>query len=519
MTDAKNPWVREHSRTVDQRDWSMPPTWVADENSVPVGKRQDTEFVWTSGSDREMANRAVDLLRQARKKAVVCSFLIADRRVEDAMLEAAVRGVRVYVMLASEARLEREPGDGEFERNVHEGHKAMLKRLGGRVLFRSAPHFHAKCILADPEDAPAGMLLTANLTSEALERNNELAVELSDDEVRQAAELMRWAMWEAADHELQDGRSFRAVKPLVCVSHPGNGGGVLATTPRERSLAGDHEGGPYEPCTQLLEEAFDVIGSASEDLIVASFGWDAGHVVNQYLVERAREGLNVTVLARMRPKSMPALVALAEACAQVLGFRWLHAKALWTDAGRGLVMSANLEPHGLDDGFELGVPLEGKRVEELRTCLAHWVRQARWKLLPRPTLGELSGDVRVWRDKTLTELAIEGRREVDLGVVDAQSADGLDIVPPLPAVDGLGQPAHEVEYRWQVEVPELSRKAKQVFKQGTKGRTDPYDPPVYKEPGGRRVVAVRSPDELHDARGVAEEAGAGAIVVAKGAQG
>ena len=518
MTDAKNPWMREHSRTVDQRDCSMPPTWVADEDSAPVAERQATASVWTSGSDREMANRAVDLLRQAQKKAVVCSFLIADRQVEDAMLEAAGRGVRVYVMLASEARLEREPGDGEFERNVHEGHKAMLQRLGGRVLFRSAPNFHAKCILADPEVAPAGMLLTANLTSEALERNNELAVELSGDEVRQAAELMRWAMWEAADHEMQDDRSFRAVKPLGCVPHPGNSGGVLATTPQKHALAGGHEGGPYEPCTQLLEEALDVIGSASKELIVASFGWDAEHVVTQYLVERAREGLNVTVLARMRPKSMPALVALAQAGAQVLGFRWLHAKALWTDTGRGLVMSANLEPHGLDDGFELGVPLEGKRVEELRTCLAHWVRQARWKLLPKPTLGELSGNVRVWRDKTFTELAIEDRREVDLGVVEAQSADGLDVERALPAVDGMGLPAHEVEYRWQVQAPELSHKAKQVYKQGTKGKKAPYDLPVYKEPDGRRVVAVRSPNQLHDARGVAEEAGAGAIVVANGAK-
>lgn len=182
-----------------------------------------------------------------------------------------------------------------------------------------------------------------------------------------------------------------------------------------------------------------------------------------------------------------------------------------------LMMSANLEPHGLDDGFELGVPLEGKRVEELRTCSAHWVRQARWKLLAKPTLGELSGDVRVWRDKSFTELVIEGRREVDLGVVDAQSADGLDIAPPLPAVDGMGQPAHEVEYRWRVLAPELSHKAKQVYKQGTKGRKDPYDPPVYKEPGSRRVVAVRSPNQLHDARGVADEVGAGAIVVANGA--
>ena len=96
------------------------------------------------------------------------------------------------------------------------------------------------------------------------------------------------------------------------------------------------------------------------------------------------------------------------------------------------------------------MPVVGKRVEELRTCLAHWVRRARWKFLSKPKLGELSGDVRVWQDKTFTELAIKGRREVDLGVVDAQSADGLDIAPSLPAVDAMGQPAHEIEYRWQV---------------------------------------------------------------------
>ena len=149
MTDAKNPSMREHTRTVDQRDCSMPPTWVTDGDSAPVAERQATESVWTSSSGREMANRAVDLLRQAQKKAVVCSFLIADRQVEDAMLEAAACGIHVYVMLASEARLEREPGDCEFEPNVHEGHKAMLQRLGGRVLSS------ARCWFAGTRSAPA----------------------------------------------------------------------------------------------------------------------------------------------------------------------------------------------------------------------------------------------------------------------------------------------------------------------------------------------------------------------------
>ena len=94
---------------------------------------------------------------------------------------------------------------------------------------------------------------------------------------------------------------------------PVDGKGISATTPQS---------------TQLLDEAFEVIGSASKDLMVASFGWDADHVLTRHLVERARDGLNVTVLARMRPKSMSALKELAEAGAQVLGFPWLHAKAI-----------------------------------------------------------------------------------------------------------------------------------------------------------------------------------------------
>ena len=89
----------------------------------------------------------------------------------------------------------------------------------------------------------------------------------------------------------------------------------------------------------------------------------------ELMCARARQGVSLTVLARVRPRAMPALVALAEAGARVLGFKWLHAKALWADSGRGLVMSANLEKHGLDGSFELGVRLDGERAEELRTRL------------------------------------------------------------------------------------------------------------------------------------------------------
>ena len=552
MMDA---WTKQHTRVIDQRSRRLPPAWISREGArdgeteqraypltaAPAGASRERtrdrtrelgRAVHISGPERAVAKRILELLATAQRMAVVSSFLLADREVEDAIIKAARRGVRVYALLASEARLDREPGDGEFEQRVLAEHRDMLQRLGGYVLIRSAPHFHAKLVLIDPEQRPAGLLLTANLTREALERNEELAVELTPSEVEEAVALVRWALWESAEHELVEPTNFRAVKPLGCIDHPAPAPHVLATT---------------ASTTQLREEAVELIDGASRELVVASFGWDAGHPVIERLCARARQGVSLTVLARNRLRAMPALVALAEAGARVLGFKWLHAKALWADSGRALVMSANLEKHGLDGGFEVGVRLDGERAEELRTRLERWSDQAAWELRPAPALGEMAGAVRVWHDdREFVELDVKPRRPLDLGIVTAASADALIAPeePETPPTDGLPPPehaAHDLECRWLVQPPRLHTKAKEVMQPvtplqraidagvirvvesrtkgasppaaGKQANATPYEPPVFKEPGGRRVVAVQSAEEIPSARRLMEEVGAVAIVV------
>ena len=502
MEFALENWTQKDTYTDDQRRFRLPPTWIS-RKPERGGQVEQGNEVLESGPRGELKKRITALLASAREKVVVSSFLLADSDVEDAIIEAAKKRVRVYVLLASEARLDSEPGDGEFEQRVLSAHKDMLSRLGGYVLIRSAPHFHAKLVLVDPETSPAGMLLTANLTKEALGRNEELAVVLKTYEVKEAAEIVRWALWENAEHEFVDPPNFRAVKPLGCVAHPAPAPHVLATT---------------SSVTQLREETNNIIDSAFEKLIVASFGWDAKHPVVERLCERVREGLAVTVLARVRERAMPALVALAEAGAQVLGFKWLHAKALWADTGRALIMSTNLEKHGLDDGFEMGQRLEGKRAQELRTRLEQWSNRAAWKLYTKPALGDMDGDVRVWHEKKLFDLDVKPRISIDLGKVTAASA--LDMkAPPLdpPPSNVLPKPAHEIEYRRLVQAPVLHPKAKKVTRTGIKQKdvsdSNKDSPPVYEEPDGRLVVAVRSQEEISDARQVAKEVGAAAVVV------
>ena len=546
-----NAWTKQYTRVIDQRTHTLPPTWVPRKTArdgTRGGEPERGRTVHVSGPGRAVAKRVVALLGAAECVAVVHSFLLADRKVEDAMLEAARRGVRVYVLLASEARLGTEPGDGEFEQRVLAEHEDMLGRLGGHVLIRSAPHFHAKLVLVDPGGTAEGLLLTANLTREALERNEELAVELAPEEVEEAAAIVRWSLWESAEHEMVDPNEFRAVKPLGGIEHPAPASRVLATT---------------ACATQLREAAADLIDGASKELVVASFGWDAGHPVVERLCARAREGLSLTVLARVRPRAMPALVALAQSGARVLGFRWLHAKALWADSGQALVMSANLEKHGLDDGFELGLRLERERAEELRMRLERWSGRAEWELRPVPALGDVAGAARAWHEGELIDLDVTSRLPIDLGAVTAASADALiaPVEPEPPRTGALPQPghaAHELECRWLVQPPRLHSKAVEVTRtpaalqraidagvirvanpkaiqraidagvigvvnpkakeakmpaSGERAMRTPYEPSVFREPGGRLVVAIRSPEEVPSAREVAAEVEAAAIVV------
>lgn len=497
-----SPWTREYTEVVDQRHEVLPPTWCP--RSQPAGSRQERgRHVYESGRGRELARLVVELLTRAREKAVVASFLLADRDIEEAILEASRRGVRVYVVIASEARLGREVGDGEFEQRVHAEHHAMLKRLGGRVLFRSAEHFHAKCVLIDPETQPAGVLLTANLTKEALERNEELAVVLSPEEVRQVAQFARWAMWETAEHELVDPNDFRPVRPLGTVAHPEASASIVATTSQSHALR-DH--------------ILALVDGARSRILLSSFGFDAEHLVVQRLCARALEGLRVTVLARVRPTSMPSLLALAKAGAEVLGYSWLHGKAVWTDAGRALVMTANLQAEGLDHGFELGVPMHGDRAAEVRDRLEGWCAAAPWRLALQPQLGDVLGKVQLWHRSRLVEAQVQAKTDVSLGVVTAASADSLQGErPAIPRNGDLPTLAHELHCKWTVHAPRLATKAKEVHRSAD-GKKPPqsYGLPVFREPEGRLVVGVRAVDELEQARVVQAEAGAKAIVLADG---
>ncbi|MCE8417419.1 phospholipase D-like domain-containing protein [Rhodovulum sulfidophilum] len=501
MMDRDFDFDAHQIKTVSQIGRPLGMAWVSRTRFVSEPDL-GSEGLLPADASRRLEDALVKMIGAAQEMVVLCSFLVASDRLTEALETAARRGVRVYMMLASEARLGQEREEDDFSKRCRKDHEQMLRRLAPHAMIRSAAHYHAKTVLIDPKHPNAqGWLLTANITDEALTRNEELGLRLTIEEVRSVFAELRHACWERAEHRMI-GTDFKPTKPLEAVEPPSEGL-ALVTSPTHRSIR---------------ETALHLVEQAETRIIVASFGWALDHPVTKALIARAKAGVKITILARIRPAAMPALAALAEVGAEVCGFEWLHAKAIWTDRGRAMIMTANLERRGMDEGFELGVKLEGARASTLRQILDVWEGAAKHRLDPAAAIKPETEAVKRWRNGALSDLQIPKSRPVDLGSVAMCSL--LDPIPGCPSPEDELPLAHEVILQWRVVPPRVSANASPVDaeeKTDKKDKTPETFPALMREVSGRRVVVISDHAQLDAAARIAEERGAKAVVMNRSA--
>ena len=388
---------------------------------TPPGKKPEM-FEWVpNGSYRKtrpasMVGRVAEIIQGADEVAIASSFLLADNRIEHALADAHWGQKRCYVMMAAASRLRQDIGN-EFDRMAHDRHIETLKGIAGKALVRSSDDFHAKIVLADPgSDEPRGLFLTANLATEGLERNQELFVELEPDEIREAESVLRWAFWERSAHELA-GDKLRDCKPLGKIK-PVESKKILQT----------------EPHHTIKRKIMEILDGRPKKIIVASFGWDAGHAVVEKLCGLSRQGTSVTVLTRSGRKSTyAALVKMKRANIRILGFSWFHAKAIISDS-HTLVMSANIGERGLEKGFELGLTLEGERAEKVKKTVSGWIDNYQYEFEaggpaiqgPPGTPAASGADGRSRNSQTPTNTSLRPAIRGPPGTPAASGADGAE---------------------------------------------------------------------------------------------
>lgn len=496
-----DPVLRQH--VLDLRAEPLPPCWLRRRPTVPDSAEQPAPGLWRVGPNGHFHRALIAGIDAAREVVLVASFLLADRPLAEAMLRAAARGVRVYLLTASEQRVARLlDEDDSFETRMSDEHKRLLADLAGKVLLRSADHFHAKFLVIDPRHAAQAWLSTANF-NRALLDSVELGVWLEGQAARDLAAWFAWAFWQEAERELVERDRLRGVDKAPAVPPVPDARLVCATT---RSHTG------------LRDMVLAVITRARKEIWVSTYGLDAGHPVVAALLAAAQRGVSVNVLTRPRGAVAAAVAALAAAGARIFAHDKLHAKALVSDAG-AMVMTANLERHGLDQGFEIGALLPASRAAGLLQTLRQWGAEFPWEYAGAPTRGQHLGELCL-TDKGLRDGIhhVVAEEVVPLGDVTASDALDLAATPDPKFVPPAAGPRHvqRVRFDWRVVPPRLPAKAVELRRPvereeaGKDGKLQkvtthvPYDPPAFKH-GDARFVVLRSPEERERARRLAEQ--------------
>ncbi|MDC0715227.1 phospholipase D-like domain-containing protein [Stigmatella sp. ncwal1] len=496
------------SQTLSFEAEPLPPCWLRRAPTHPDTSETPILGLFRIGPSGVFRQTLVSAIDGAKEVILLSSFLLSDEKLAEAMERAATRrGVRVYVLTASEQRLATLPKeDDTFQENMIEDHKRLLDRLAGKVLLRSAEHFHAKFLVIDPQSAPQGWISTANFNL-ALQRSIELGVALPPDAARALAGWFSWAFWQEAQRELATGggRLAEVAAPPVVPQPPAHAH-MLVTTGSHRALG---------------QEALRLVQAARQEIIACSYGMDVTHALVEALISKARAGVPVTVLTQPRPAVAPAIAALSAAGARIFAHDKLHAKALVTEAG-ALIFTANFEARGLDRGFEVGLSLDTATAQVLRSTLLDWTKAFPWSFEASALRGEHLGEfcpVHLKLRDGIQEVVSE--QAVELAPLIASNALELEKTPPPKmkphTLEGLLP--QRIRFDWEVRPPKLPEKAKERRRRmrreepGKDGKPrtveaqEPYELPVF-EHGGKLYVVMTAPEDSAAARKLADELGA-----------
>jgi cardiolipin synthase len=503
----------QQTASLDLSDEPLPPAWFRRNATAPDPTEVPARGVWRTGPRLAFRGALVAALDSAREVALVSSFLLSDTALAEAMLRAADRGVRVYALTASKQRLAKVIGeDDQFDARMAKEHEALLDGLAGRVLLRSADHLHAKFVVVDPGAQARAWLSTANF-NKGLAENVELGVELDAAAANAVAAHFRWAFWAEAEQELRSrGRLSAVNKSPAAPATPTATAGVSATVKGR---------------TELRTAVLGLLRGARRELLVASYGLDSDHESVKALVEARARGVEVTVLTRPRKAVGPVARLLADAGVRIVAHDQLHAKAILAD-DRVIVMTANLQAHGLDTGFEVGVLLAATGAGAVRDTLREWVRTFPWEYRAQVRRGDHRGDL------LLADLGLRGgeARVIDaparpLALAAVTALDALDLAsapkPALVAPTSRAEFPRRVEFVWEVRPPTLPNGAKERLdvvelevteKDGstrTKQERRPFEPRVF-DHGGKVYVKLEKPGDRERARALATRLAATVVV-------
>lgn len=392
----------------------------------PFEYEPDAHGKWRFGatyrnSPQTLRQQVLELVRAARRKVFVTSFILGDDALTRELVAAAERltgGVYVISELSERslriglARLAEEAEKGKTREKigpkVEQEKKRFMSLTRRGVALRGHEHCHAKFVVVDDAIAWVG---SANLETGAFTEVGEVGVVTTDPpEVNRLTRLFarmwlsgcRWELPNASTYGPQDLADTRPADIPFTVPAPSPAPG------RPALIWTDHND------DSLRRTLHEIIGNATRSLLLASFSLNGMDGRRDLLVNPVSDaiarGVKVTLLVRAnnhRERHRRDAAVLHELGVRILADRLNHAKAAVADSTAGALFSANFDAqHGLDpgSGIEIGARLDGTpALTELERYLRNALSAADLQFVATPLQRQLN-DERVLRKSQLWPL-------------------------------------------------------------------------------------------------------------------
>jgi hypothetical protein len=412
--------------------------------AAPANGERTWRFCGTfRGSPRSLREAVLELIRSARRKVFVTSFVLGDDEIVDALVATADRlpgGVYVISELTDPALgrgLAGLAADGDATgtgQRVAEQRRRLSFLTGHGVLVRGHEHCHASFVVVDDETAWLG---TAYLDTDAFTRLGEVGVVTAD--AAEAGRLARFfaRMWRSGCH-------LRLPEEPGAAAVPREGGPVdfsvpvatVDTRPAVLWTDAGHRG--------VLDAAHDVVRRAERSLLLASFSLNGmlgrpDLLVNP-LAEAIARGVRVEMLVRARndcERHRRDAGLLRELGVRIVADDLNHANATVADDRHGMLFTAPFDTdRGLDagGGVEVGARLDGTgALAGLAGYLRHAIDTATRDYAHRPTARRLDSDLAAsWQHRwpLPTEITVHAEPRLWFRLADSAREPALWTRPP-----------------------------------------------------------------------------------------
>jgi len=172
-----------------------------------------TNGVWLSGKDGLFLKAIIDAIENAKEMICLSSYIFSEPEIKEALLKASNKGIRVYMITASNKHLSTLPEENDdFNSKMYEEMRILFRDMQGKVKIRTSGNFHTKFILIDPRSKSnsSGFLLTSNLDTKGLKGrvirkvfkvNPEIGIALNKTEIQEFFDQFCYGFWELSTED------------------------------------------------------------------------------------------------------------------------------------------------------------------------------------------------------------------------------------------------------------------------------------------------------------------------------